>query len=244
MKRMLLVLSIALFTFSPVFAEEGRLIVAVRDVTESFLYLKESNGLVVTQIIPRLNFNDSMVFIRLGSNAELTYHYDFPAYIRDTTYSNFIDYKRKKFVLEKAKQEVEKSRGQLLSWFKEEMSRAPQKGGTTRVHQSLEILTSLFKTSEKREKFLFIFSDLLHEDGKLKTNLPPKQLIPFNGVHVICVFTQWKSYSEFEGLQKAWGGFFSSATSFRMYDPASSMLVKDILPTIIYDLPKFQMTSY
>ncbi|MBI1927920.1 hypothetical protein HYR99_27225 [Candidatus Poribacteria bacterium] len=123
---------------------------------------------------------------------------------------------------------VEKQKRAIANWLGQPVE--VQKGGGTDILNALQYCAQRFEKDEEAEKYLYLFSDLIHEVGgrKFVQPSPAWSPIPLKGVQVKALFVPWTDAKEFQGRQSAWHAWMD-ALSFGMFDPAESQM-QPLLP--------------
>jgi hypothetical protein len=234
-----------LFSFTSSAIAEERLLLGMLDVTESYPYQEQSITHFSDHVLSSLGPNDKAIVFSLGNKVELAnFSLHFPKYAGETiqnSWRNVFEWQKDKKQFSRMWEEADEIKAKGVRFLKETVKE--QDGGGTYVHQMLSYASTIFRNSNGSKKVMVIYSDLLTEDGKQKTRMPPDIKYPFDGVEVYFLYTVFSNFEEYQELEMGWSSFFKecSAKSFTMLDPASSSLAVDIIPknSISRDFPRF-----
>jgi len=97
--------------------------------------------------------------------------------------------------------------------------------GPTPLFETLDYVSRQMMRSDASQKWLVIFSDLVHDNAGRTSGYPPAETHPrFDGVNVFALFVPWKSdFSRRDGAWREW--FFAcGACDFAMLDSAQSQI--------------------
>ena len=231
--------------------EEGTEAHIVRDVTTSYSYLDEGDLLVIDKVFKRCSPGARISISDLG-----TFSVDQVRFQREllplpasvdwgAPAPSFFAWKRRERILRTCWDRARKIQAECISWLEGQAGKQ-QQGGVTSLHTHLGYLSTMFSASRKQHKVLILYSDLVNcGGGKPNTRLPPEEQMDFKGVRIMFVFIHWMDRREWIATREAYSRFFAKggATSFEMYDPASSRMLKaeDLLPpsSVPRTLPKF-----
>jgi hypothetical protein len=249
MRWMTTILALVLAFGQPAQAQESpnqaRFVVVVRDITESFPYLKDGDNFVNEKIVPNLGPNDVMAMFNMGTFGPKHLRlYQFPKLKIDDwklELTTLRVWKMAQSRLVVAWKETAKLRNQCSQWLASSQAHKRQKGGYSELYRLLGYVSTYFETIDAEEKHLIIYSDLINtEQGKGRSILPPKVDLPFTGVNVHLLYVPFDDSGSWEEREGAWRRYFDTAKTVRMLSPAQCDITPPILrsPEIPFRLEK------
>ncbi len=223
---------------------QPRLTVVLWDVTGSFRARSASVQAVIVSILGSLGPGDELVVATIAAPSfsparDVRVRCRMPEVPKAILQASrkLHDWKRKRLRLAAIWVQVDAQAKALAGVLAEPFERTTV--GGTDVHGALAYAAHRLAGSEWRERRLVLLSDLVHEEGGGKTSMPPSEVLPLAGVHVIGLGVPWDD-SRWAGMERAWRAFVerSGGVSFTMFD-ASRMLDRPALPPSVVprDLP-------
>lgn len=208
---------------------KGRFVVILRDVTRSFQFYDETNKKILT-IVNALGPGDALLLAEITmtflpqKNVRVQCNIpEVPPSLLQPT-SNLSQWKRNQAQLNAIWAAVKKNRQTIANWLRKNPVKI-EKGGTD-LFTALDYCAKRLDQDSEKEKYLFIFSDLIHELKGEKTEKPRSEPLNFQGVYVSVLSVPWQGQKKWESKKKDWEAWFKQggAVEFAMYDPADSKL--------------------
>lgn len=206
-----------------------RFVMVLRDVTSSFQFHEETNEKIHT-IVNALGPGDSFLIAEIAStflperNVRVQYNIpEAPPSLLQPT-GNLSQWKKNQARLDAIWATVEKNKQTIANWLRNPVK--VEKRGTD-LFRALEYCAQRMSRESGKEKYLFIFSDLIHEMNREKTEKPPSTPLNFEGVHITVLFVPWQGKEKWQSKEKDWEAWFvkqGRAATFSMYEPADSKL--------------------
>jgi len=206
-----------------------RFVMVLRDVTPSFQSHKEANE-KIRAIVNALGPGDSFLLADVAPTflpeKNVRVQCNMPeaalSFLQPT--SNLSQWKRSQARLDAIWATVGKNKKTIANWLRNPMK--VERGGTD-LFRALEYCAQRMSRESGKEKYLFIFSDLIHEMKREKTEKPPSTPLNFEGVHITVLFAPWQGKDKWQSKEKDWKAWFvkqGRAATFSMYEPADSKL--------------------
>jgi hypothetical protein len=200
-----------------------RLVVVLRDQTQSFASnLSEANQ-VICRIVANLGPGDRLLLVDIGGGflpqkqvRETPFPPLFAGVLRS---SNAQEYSRNKRQLEDSWMETERIKQRLS----QEIARPVSINvANTDIYTPLEYVSGRVAGFDG-ERYLVLLSDLVTDAAGLKTEGPPRNQMMFPGTKVTALFVPWKPGGKNDSKMKAWRKWFEAAgATFTMHDEVES----------------------
>jgi hypothetical protein len=215
----------------------GRLVVLLVDVTASYPPSEEDTKCAISKVVRALGPGDSFLFVTIGpsfnprDNVRIQCQMaSLPVSLFDSA-SNITGWKQSNERLQRGWQRVDSSIDSILRIIEQPVERL--RHGGTDLYSVLEYTAWRLGRETHREKFLLIFSDLIHEEhGVSRNGLPPVTALNLGDVSVAALGIPWVSQDAWIATEAAWEEYFvnrSGAIRFKMVDPVA-MLQQRFLP--------------
>lgn len=207
-------------------APSSRLIGVILDDTISY-HSRDQAILKIIEIVGSLGPNDHLFMANLCDrfNPELNVKLEVPLPVvpKDyfKRYEALDEWEKNQNYLDRVWEEVESSKKEIIEYLRDSRR---EHGNETDIFGTLAYCSQRFSRETADLKYLFIFSDLIHDLQGVKTNNPPSYRLAFGGAHVSVLFMPWRNMTEWETREKSWESWFAqgSALSFSMHDAAKS----------------------
>ena len=206
------------------------------DITGSYQFTERSVT-HVQNIVEHLGPNDRGDVTLLGNFIHRpSYIFRFPRLpidIETMQRKNIYEWKKDVLALQSAWRKSNAEKQELSKWLSSEIKRQ-DKGGTF-WHDMLSYSAVQFsQLPDSVECTLIVISDLLHEDGILKTRGPPKEVYKFPPkAKVAFLMVPFEDYESWREMEESWRMWFESAGlasgSFQMLDVASTEVATEFL---------------
>ncbi len=212
-----------------------RSVVVLWDLTESFKPTPEALEQVFTGLVSALGPGDDLLVATIGApdfspRDDVRVQCRMPAVPASVLAGSATtrDWRMKRARLAATWAQVD-ARAQALARLLAQPAEHPKTDGTD-VHGAIKYAAHRLATGSATERYLILLSDLLHEEGGRKTDMPVDETLNLDGVRVTAAGVPWDD-SRWAERETAWRRFVerSGGLSFSMFDQ-SKMLEAAFLP--------------
>ncbi len=219
----------------PISPAPARSAVVLWDVTASFKPRAEALEQVFSQLLGALGPGDDLLLATIGAPSfsprdDLRAQCRMPAVPASVLAGTLTthDWRKNRARLAATWVEVDARTGALARLLSQPVERVTS--GGTDVHGAVRYAAHRLSAEAGAERHLILLTDLLHEDGGRKTDLPPDETLTLDGVRVTAAGVPWDENRWLE-KEAAWRQYVnrSGGTSFAMLDE-SEMLDAPLLP--------------